>query len=86
MQPEAIEESRDWLSRAERDLLIAGRAIGNEPALADQCAFHAQQAAEKALKAFLVLASVPFPKSHDLIRFVAMCQGIDETFGQFLSV
>lgn len=50
MQPEAADEARDWMTRAERDLLIGQRALHVEPILADQAAYHAQQAAEKALK------------------------------------
>jgi HEPN domain-containing protein len=81
MQPEALEEARDWLSRAERDLLMAQRAMDGIPVLADPCAFHAEQAAEKALKAYLVAMAIPFPKTHNLIRLVTLCQAIDEDFG-----
>ena len=34
--------------------------------------FHAQQAAEKALKAALVAKGVPFPHTHDLARLIGL--------------
>jgi HEPN domain-containing protein len=77
MQPESLEEARDWLRRAQRDLLGAGRALSGEPILADLAAFHAQQAKEKALKAFLAAHDQPFPKTHNLERLVGFCQRID---------
>jgi hypothetical protein len=42
MQPESLEEARDWLTRAQRDLLGAARALSGEPILADLAVFHAQ--------------------------------------------
>lgn len=54
-----------WLQYAREDLRAADLARGGElvPRLA---CFHAQQAAEKAMKAALVLDGVGFPFSHDL--------------------
>lgn len=58
-----------WLAKGVADLQAArlmheaGDRI--EPWIA---VFHAQQAAEKALKAMLVIEQIPFPKSHDLER------------------
>jgi HEPN domain-containing protein len=58
-----------WLAKAVADLqaarlmLEAGDRI--EPWIA---VFHAQQGAEKAMKAMLVVEQIPFPKSHDLER------------------
>ncbi len=37
--------------------------------------FHAQQAAEKALKATLVTAGTPVPRTHDLVALVALVTG-----------
>jgi len=36
--------------------------------------FHAQQCAEKYLKALLVMKQVPFPRTHDLSALVRLCQ------------
>ncbi|HZU13517.1 MAG TPA: HEPN domain-containing protein [Chloroflexota bacterium] len=85
MQPEARREADEWLQRADRDLIIAARAIDGVPALADQAAYHAQQATEKALKSFLAAHNRPLQKTHNLERLVAQCRGVDPTFGDFLA-
>ena len=57
MRPEAVSEAREWLERAELNLRLAERALRIPPVLAGGAAYHAQQAAEKALKAFLAARS-----------------------------
>lgn len=82
MQPEARREADEWVQRAQRDLLIAERALEGEPTLADQAAYHAQQAGEKALKGFLAANNRPLRKTHNVEWLVEQCHGIDVTFGQ----
>ena len=64
---DAAAEAARWLAYAEDDV----RAARGLAAMADvkpgQACYHAQQAAEKALKATLVLAAVSLPRSHDLV-------------------
>ncbi|MGH2534033.1 MAG: HEPN domain-containing protein [Thermomicrobiales bacterium] len=84
MQPESLEEAWDWLTRATRDLLIAQRALQGEPVLADQAVYHAHQAAENALKAYLSAQSIPFPKTHDLVRLVSLCREVEASFAHWL--
>lgn len=57
---------RGWLKKAEGDLRAAEVMIGADLEDWFAAAFHAQQAAEKFLKAFLVRHQIPFPKTHDL--------------------
>jgi HEPN domain-containing protein len=59
-------DAAEWLLHAESDLRYATLGRGAPGILQSQVAFHAQQAAEKALKALLVHASVDFPRTHDL--------------------
>ena len=64
--PEPAAESVRWLRYAREDLVAAGRiARGPDSVPRHACGF-AQQAAEKAMKAALVLDGVDFPFSHDL--------------------
>ncbi|MBL8291775.1 MAG: HEPN domain-containing protein [Bryobacterales bacterium] len=42
--------------------------LAAEPPACEDALYHFQQAAEKALKAFLVFHDEPFPKTHDLGR------------------
>lgn len=58
----------EWLSRAKSDLTLAQtKATGVY--LEDLC-FHAQQAAEKSLKAVLLASDCEFPYTHDLAELV----------------
>lgn len=42
--------------------------------------FHCQQAAEKYLKGFLLLRKQKYPKSHDLLEIITLCQEVDPGF------
>lgn len=56
-----------WVAKAHSDLAYA-RTLLAQPALPRWGAcFHAQQAAEKAIKALLVAADIDPPKSHNLV-------------------
>lgn len=65
---EAASEALRWLRSAREDLHIVRMALGEDPALTGPACFHSQQAAEKALKAALVLEGIEFPYVHDLTR------------------
>jgi HEPN domain-containing protein len=56
---------REWLRYAEADLNLARMPLP-EGTMHEQLCFHAQQAAEKALKAVLVSLGSDFPHTHDL--------------------
>lgn len=83
MRPEAVAEAREWLERAELDLRLSERALNVPPALAGGAAYHAQQAAEKALKAFLAAHDQTFPFTHNLNALLPLCTALDTDFGQF---
>lgn len=55
-----------WLQQAREDLEVADLVIGRLPGAASQICFHAQQCAEKAVKALLVALAVDFPRTHKL--------------------
>lgn len=57
----------EWVAKADGDFLTAKRELSAEPAPNyDAAAFHAQQCAEKYLKARLIEYGATFPKTHDL--------------------
>jgi len=64
IQSEHRHEARRWLVIVEEDLDVAN-AAASLPRLGSS-AYHLQQAAEKLLKALLVLAGEPFRRTHDL--------------------
>lgn len=68
-----------WLAHADSDLTLAIAGKNNESVLPEQICFHAQQAAEKALKAVLVHRRVDFPLTHDIEQLLQIAEhaGID---------
>lgn len=63
----------DWLSRAEGDLALARIQLPDDAYYEDLC-FHAQQAAEKALKAIYQYRGWTFRYTHDLEELIAGLQ------------
>jgi len=59
-----------WLVKANNDLRTAQTMITVEDPPTDTVCFHAQQCAEKALKAFLVFQDVHVERTHSLPRLV----------------
>lgn len=82
MEPD-IELTRQWLEHANRDLRSAEVLLAAEPPLIEDASFHCQQAAEKALKAYLVHRCIEFERSHDLIYLLDLCVRHDEAFEQW---
>jgi len=74
--PEAVAEvGRDWMHRARANLGAARIALADREVLDPWVAsFHAQQAAEKYLKAACVIEQVRFPRTHDLERLAPLLQ------------
>lgn len=75
-------EIRQWLFKAGHDLRSAKRLFTDEPPILDTAAYHCQQTAEKALKAFLVLQEIQFSKIHLLLPLVEQCADVDPAFTQ----
>ena len=61
---------QEWLSHAGSDLHYATLGHGDPYVLAVHVCFHAQQAAEKAIKAVLLCHHIDFPPVHDLGELV----------------
>ncbi len=55
-----------WLRHAEEDLITAETFLGHSHVPPRQACWHAQQAAEKALKAVLIFLQIDFQRTHDL--------------------
>jgi len=65
--------ARRWLSKARTDLALATLVLEKGPDMdAWACCFHAQQAAEKALKSVLVARGVEPSYTHDLGALAAV--------------
>jgi HEPN domain-containing protein len=81
------EHARQLLEMARMDLRPL--PLLEDPSLADAgfFGFHLQQAAEKALKAWLTLTGQDYPKTHDLARLLQQITNSgDQGAAQFLSL
>ena len=63
---------RQWIRRAENDLLNVRNNLAAQEIPWDTICFHSQQAAEKYLKAVLVFYAQPVPRTHDLEHLLGM--------------
>ena len=77
-----------WLQHARSDLNLCKAALRTRGVMPESACFHAQQCAEKALKALLLHLEVPFPRTHaievllDLLKIKGLNipHGVDEAF------
>ena len=75
-----------WFSRGQSDLRGARYYLSlAAPDDFENSCSHSQQAAEKALKGFLVLHSVFFQKTHDLDELCKLCEGCGPSFAAIRS-
>lgn len=61
-----------WLKKAESDLTAAEITLNTKSEDHFISAFHAQQAVEKYLKAFLVWRQVPYLKTHEIKKLLSL--------------
>ncbi len=71
-----------WFIKAENDLKSAKKLMQGDPAIPDTAIYHAQQCAEKALKAYLSFKRQPVQRTHDVEYLVELCTDIDANFAQ----
>jgi HEPN domain-containing protein len=68
-----VKELKSWISSAEADLTAAKVLLREKKPLLFGVCFHAQQSAEKYLKALLIYKEMDFPKTHDLVTLNTLC-------------
>ncbi|MEQ1552745.1 MAG: HEPN domain-containing protein [Ferruginibacter sp.] len=79
-----MKEYEKWFKKAESDLLTIKLIITAKDAPFEICCFHAQQAAEKYLKAFLTAHNIQFLKTHQLFLLVKICASKNSVFLEIL--
>ena len=84
MSGSRLQEAKAWLDKAANDLRGARIDMQAAPSLIEDALFHCQQAAEKAMKAFLTAHDVPFRRVHDLDELAIDCERIDSSLAQVL--
>ncbi len=70
-----------WVEKAEHDLLVIRNNLSADEVPWDMVCFHAQQAAEKLLKAFLVHGGLLPPRTHDLVALLGECVELEAALG-----
>lgn len=68
---------RQWLAKGEEDFDVAEHLVSQGARYFRAAGFHAQQAAEKYLKALLVHHQVEFPKTHDLGELLDLLTSVE---------
>ena len=68
----------EWIQKAEDDFIVAQKMYrARKQPVYDAVCFHAQQCAEKYLKAFLQEHNRGIPKTHKLLDLLKLCKEID---------
>ncbi len=80
MTQAVIDFVKQWLSKANEDLLVVERLTENEIIAASSVCFHCQQAVEKFLKAFLIANGIDIKRTHVIEYLLVECADIDKDF------
>ncbi len=74
---------KNWLIKASHDLAVSKKLQRDDEQFYDVAIYHCQQAAEKAVKGFLVLHDKEFPKTHDIRLLVQLAISINSAFVKY---
>jgi HEPN domain-containing protein len=74
-----------WFLKAEQDLKIIEQGMDRpeEDWVSEVLCFHAQQAVEKALKAFLISQKLTPPRTHSIEILLEQCRQADPSFPDY---
>jgi len=78
------EDTKKWIEFAAMDLRLARLAM--EDGIYAYSAYHAHQAVEKFLKAFLIESGRSYPKTHDIKFLINLCKEIDQDFNNLFEM
>jgi len=76
---------QQWLDKARKDVATAEILLREEFEDYENAGFHAQQGAEKFIKAFLVRHQIQFPKSHDIAVLRQLVARVDSEIAEKLA-
>lgn len=77
---------QQWLDKAHKDLQAATVLFSSNIGDYDNVGFHAQQAAEKFIKALLVRYQIEFPKTHSIAVLRQLVAQMDHTLAEYLAI
>jgi len=76
---------QQWLNRARKDLAACEVLLKGSLEDYENVGFHAQQSAEKFIKAFLVRHQIEFPKTHDITVLRQLVSRVDSELANGLA-
>ena len=71
---------KQWLLKANEDLLVVDKLTEYEIIATSSVCFHCQQAVEKFLKAFLIAHDIEIKRTHNIEFLLSECADIDSDF------
>lgn len=77
MNKEPVNFIKQWLIKANEDLLVVEKLTEFEVIANASACFHCQQAVEKFLKAFLIANGIEIKKTHNIEYLLSECSDID---------
>jgi len=80
MSEATIDFIKQWLFKANEDLLVVDKLTEFDIIATSSVCFHCQQAVEKFLKAFLIANGVDIKKTHNIEFLLSECSDIDKDF------
>ena len=71
---------KQWLIKANEDLLVVDKLTEDDIIATSSICFHCQQASEKFLKAYLISKGFDVKKTHNIEYLLAECSDLDKGF------
>lgn len=73
---------KQWILKADEDLLVINKLTEFEIFATSSVCFHCQQAVEKYLKAFLISNGIDIKKTHNIEFLLSECADMDSDFAE----
>ena len=80
MKSETKDFIKQWLIKANEDLLVVDKLTEDDIVATSSICFHCQQASEKFLKSFLIANDFDIKKTHNIEYLLAECSDLDADF------
>ncbi len=69
-----------WLTKADRDIIVARLVLNQKTPITDVACYHAEQCVERSLNAYLVFRDVHLSETLDTNELVQICIELDSDF------
>ena len=80
-----VETPREWLHYSQDDIAVAEREMRAEMPVYHVVCFLCQNAAEKALKGYLIAHGWTLEKTHDILKLLEYCADYDDELGDMVA-